>query len=301
MTSRVAILLGRSVWISGSGGWRRRSFDEGSSVTAPAISHLAKYLSEESPARTVLVYEPGEMAHQGVETPNSSRLVFASLAKIRSDHPVVLSERLGWGIEPPEPVQGGAFSTLLHSELIPGLVQLRDACVSGGSRLVAAWPAYTAAAACVKAHAPSQRTRFVVILTPEFNAVAICGGGKRMFKGWVGPMSEKDWRTFSTLIGDFEARSSPSMAEVVLKRGGIAVISDGEPKGMCPIWPEIRASGRLEAVVNIEALAAAAGQIPLGHPANMEAAFPRPLALNRYLAGASLARVARCSVRDASR
>ena len=91
------------------------------------------------------------------------------------------------------------------------------------------------------------------------------------------------------MMGDFEARSSPSMAEVVLKRGGIAVIADGEPKVMCPIWPAIRASGRLEAVVNIEALATGATQIPSGHPANMEAVFPRPLRLNRYLAGVSLA------------
>ena len=106
-----------------------------------------------------------------------------------------------------------------------------------------------------------------------------------MFRAWVGPMSDKEWKAFSTLIGDFEARSSPSMAEVVLRRGGIAVIADGEPKRLCPIWGEINASGRLEAVVSMEALVSAAARIPANHPANLAEAFPRPLCLNRYLVG----------------
>jgi len=155
--------------------------------------------------------------------------------------------------------------------------------------MVAAWSAYTAAVACAKSCAASERTRFVVILTADFAAVATYGGGKRMFKGWVGPLAERDWRTFSSLIGDFEARASPSMAEVVLKRGGIVVIADGEPKGLCPIWSEIRASGRLEAVVNFESLAESARKISPSHPANLEAALTRPLRLDKFLAGTALA------------
>jgi hypothetical protein len=289
MMPRVAILLGRCIWTRGGQGWCRRSFDGGSGITAPAIECLAEILGEESRERTVLVYEPEGIAHQSVEMPRVSRSVFASLAKIRSDHPVVMSERLGWGIEPPEPVQGGAFSTLLHSELTPGLASLRDACTRGRSQLVAAWPAYTAALASMGSCTPSSRAKFVLILTPEFVAVATCGGGRRSFKGWVGPMSDREWKAFSALIGDVEARTSPSMAEVVLRRGGIAVVSDGEPRRLCPLWGEIQASGRLEEVVGMDALASGAARIDANHPANLVEAFPRPFHLDRYLIGAASA------------
>jgi hypothetical protein len=215
------------------------------------------------------------------------RSVFASLARVRSEHAVVTSERLGWGIETPESAQGGTFSTLMHSEIAQGLVSVHEACQRRGSRLVAAWPAYTAALACMRARAPASKARFVLILAHDFVAVATCGGGKRLFRAWVGPMSEKDWKAFSTVIGGFEARTSPSMADAILKRGAIAAISDGEPAKLCPIWGEIRGSGRLETVVEMEALAVGAARIPAGHPANMSEGFPRPRDLDRYLAGAA--------------
>src|SRR5580658_8780388 len=128
MGPRIAILLGRTVWTRVAGDWKRRSFDGGSGMASPAILSRAEFLSGEPPARTVVVFEPEGMAHQAVDTPRVSRSVFATLAKIRNDHPVVMSEHLGWGIEPPESAQGGAFSTLLHSELSPGLIHLREAC-----------------------------------------------------------------------------------------------------------------------------------------------------------------------------
>jgi len=288
MGPRIAILLGRTVWTRSAGNWLRRSFDEGSSMTSSAVLHLADLLSEEAPGRTVVVFEPEGMVHQAVDTPKVSRSTFASLAKIRNDHPVVMSEHLGWGIEPPESIQGGAFSTLLHSELTPGLVYLREACARGGSQLVAAWPAYTAAVACMKSCVPPSNAKSVLILTPDFVAVAMCGVGKHSFKGWVGPMSDRDWKAFTMLIGDFEARSSPPMAEVAPRRGGIAVIADGEPKRMCPIWEEIKASRRLETVVNLDDLAEGATRIRATHPANIAEAFPRALRLDRYLAGGAL-------------
>jgi hypothetical protein len=102
-------------------------------------------------------------------------------------------------------------------------------------------------------------------------------------------MSDKDWKAFAILIGGFEARSAPSMAEIILKRGGIAAISDGDPNSLCPIWAEIRASGRLENVVNFEALAAAAASIPANHPANLVETFPTPRRLDGYLIGTSVA------------
>jgi hypothetical protein len=288
MESRVAILLGRTVWARSGGSWLRRSFGEGAGMTSPAVLHAAEILSGEPPGKTVLIFEPEGMAHQAVDTPKASRSIFASLARVRSEHPVVMSERLGWGIEPPESTQGGAFSTLLHSELAPGLVYLREACIRGGSELAAAWPAYTAAAACMKPCVPPSHARSVLMLTPDFVGVSTCGGGKRSFKGWVGPMSDRDWRAFSMLIGDFEARPSHSMAEAALRRGGIAVIADGEPKGLCPIWGEISASGRLETIVDMDALAESAALIPARHPANLAETFPRALRLDGCLVGGAL-------------
>jgi hypothetical protein len=289
MRTRVAILLGRDVWIRHAGGWRRSSFDGGGGIASPAVSHLAEALSEGAADRTILVYEPEGMAHQSAETPRASRQVFASLARVRSDHPVVMSERLGWGIEPPEPVQGGTFATLLHSELTPGLAQIRDACERSGSRLAAAWPAYTAAIACAGTGGAPTGARLAVILTPNFAAVATCCGGRRSFRSWVGPMSERDWKAFSAVVGDIEARSSLPASAAVPRRGGIAVIADGEPQRLCPVWPEIIASGRLEAVVGMDALAEGALRIGKGHPANLAEAFPRPLELNKCLVGAAAA------------
>jgi hypothetical protein len=288
MGSRVAILLGRTVWVRGGESWLRRSFGEGDGMTSPAVLYAAEILSGEPPGKTVLIFEPEGMAHQAVDTPRVSRSIFASLARVRSEHPVVNSERLGWGIEPPESTLGGAFSTLLHSELAPGLVHLREACIRGGSELAAAWPAYTAAAACVKSCVPPSHARFVLILTPDFVAVSTCGGGKRSFKGWVGPMSDRDWKAFSMLIGDFDARSSHSKTEAALRRGGIAVIADGDPKRLCPAWGEISASGRLETIVDIDALAESAARIPARHPSNLAEAFPRALCLDRCLVGGAL-------------
>jgi len=257
-------------------------------MASSAVLHLAEFLSGEPPGRTVVLFEPEGMVHQAVDTPKVSRSIFASLAKIRNDHPVVMSEHLGWGIEPPESTQGGAFSTLLHSELTPALIHLREACIRGGSRLVAAWPAYTAAIACMRSCVPVSNAKSVLILAPDFVAVAICGWGKRSFRGWVGPMSDRDWKAFAMIIGDFEARSSLSMAEVALRRGGIAMIADGEPKQMCPIWEEIKASGRLETIVSLDDLAEGASRIRGNHPANLAEAFPRALPLDRYLVGGAL-------------
>ncbi len=277
------MLLGRSVWTRDARGWSRASFEEGGVPGSPAIARLADHLSGLPPGRTVVVFEPEGLAHQSVETPRVSRRVFASLERVRAEHPVVASEGLGWAVEHPEPAQGGTYSTLMHSELTPGLVYLCDACARGSSGLAAAWSAYTAAAACLKPRAPAPRARFVLILVPGFVAVAGCAGARRSFRGWPGPMADRDWKAFSALLGDFESRPSPSMADAGLRRGSFTVIADGEPEHVCPLWGEIRATGRLEAVVGLDALAAGASRIPVGHPANLLEAFPRPRQLNRLL------------------
>jgi hypothetical protein len=252
------------------------------------VERLADLLSSATKGNTIIVFEPEGMAHQSVETPKVSRRVFASLERVRNDHPVVASENLGWGIEYPEPSAAGELVTQIHSELTPGLIHLRDACERGGSRLVAAWPAFTAAAACL-GHHPKPKARFMLILTPGFTSVIACGGGKRSFRSWVGPMLDRDWKAFSILIGDFEANPSPSMADGELRRGTFIVIAEDDPKTICPIWGDLCGSGRVEAVMDMEEFASNAARIPIGHPANLVEAFPRPLELDRYLGSIALA------------
>jgi hypothetical protein len=287
MPPGIVILLGRSIWTRDAGGWRRESFDAGPKAAPAAVARLGEILCEGGPRRWTVVFEPESLSHQAVETPKVSRSVFASLAKVRSEFPVVESEALGWGIEIPESTQGDAFSALMHAELTPGLAFLRDACSSVGGRLDAAWPAYTAAVACAQASAPAGRAKFLLIVAPDFVAVATCVPGKRSFKAWIGPLSERDWRGVSLLIGDGEARVSASNADPGLRRGAIAVIAAGDPQSLCPLWGEIHASGRVSSVFGMDALADGAAGIPRSHPANLAEAFPVPRELNRYLAVAT--------------
>jgi len=282
------MLLGRTVWTRGAGGWENRVHNEGDGAAFDAVARLAEFLPEPAADRTVVVFEPAGIDHQAVDMPNVNRAAFASLARVRSDHPAVESGNLGWGIEHPEPGPGGTYSTLIHSEVTPGLLLLRDACARTGGRLSAAWPAFTVAVTLARPGASAMRAKTVLILTPEYSAVAVFGGGKRSFKGWVGPMSERDWKTLSAVIGDFEARPSPTMADTGTRRGGIFVVAEGEPEGACPFWRELRASGRLEAVVDLDAFAMCAAQIPPTHPANLVEAFPRPCELDGALKAAAL-------------
>jgi len=287
MAPRIVMLLGRGVWTRGPDGWNHESFTGGAAGTAAAAARLAQILSEGSRGKRVVVFEPEEIAHQSVECPRVSRTVFASLAKVRSEFPVVESGLLGWGIEPPEPVQGGGFSSLIHSELTQGVIQARDACTDARSELVAAWSAYTAAAACIRNEQLVVGPKFVLMLLPEFTAVAVCIPGKRSFKAWVGPMTDRDWRAFSALIGDMDTRSSPSMGDGALRRGSIAVIAEGDPGHHCPQWDDIHRSGRVVAELNLDDLARGISRIPRTHPANLVEAFPRKRNLDPYLAGAS--------------
>jgi hypothetical protein len=286
MQPDVVLLLGRSIWTRGAGAWRRESFEGGPGGAAAAISRLGELLTERPPGGRSLVFEPEGLAHQSLETPKVGRSVFASLARVRSEFPVVGSENLGWGIEEPEATPAGGFSTLLHSELTPGLVRLRDECARGGCRIDAAWSAYTAAVACAKAGIPAGRARFLIILAAEFVAVATRTAGKRSFRAWTGPMSERDWKAFAALIGDSDARSSGSIGDPGMRRGGIAVIAEGEPKRLCPFWGELHASGRVAAVMDFDALASGVARIPRRHPSNLAEAFPRALNLDWYVASA---------------
>jgi len=78
------------------------------------------------------------------------------------------------------------------------------------------------------------------------------------------------------------------MAEGGLRRGSITVVAECEPEKICPIWKDLQATGRVEAVVGLEALAMGAAGIPVGHPANLTEAFPRARDLNRVLGGIAI-------------
>jgi hypothetical protein len=88
------------------------------------------------------------------------------------------------------------------------------------------------------------------------------------------------------LIGDSDARSSGSIGDPGMRRGGIAVIAEGEPKRLCPLWGELHGSGRVAAVMDFDALASGVTRIPKRHPANLAEAFPRALNLDWYVASA---------------
>ncbi len=285
MAPGIIIVLGRCVWTFASGSWRRESFEAGPGGTADSFARLEGILSGAPPRRWRLVFEPEALGHHAVETPKVSRSVFASLAKVRSEYPVVESETLAWGIECPESAQGGAYATLLHAEVTPGLARLRDACSRAGSRMEGAWPAYTAAVAAARASVPASNARFLLILADGFSAVATCVAGKRSFRAWVGPMSERDWKAFSSLVGDADTRLSSSMADPSLRRGSLAVIADGEPGELCPLWGELHGSGRVAAVMKMDALAAGVARLPAAHPANLTETFPVPRNLNGLFAG----------------
>lgn len=283
MAPRIAMILGRTIWSRDGGGWRHEALDERAGAAHNSVARFAEVLSAAPAERTIAVFEPDGMAHQTVETPKVNRAAFSTLARVRNEHPVVESENLGWGIEYPDSGPGGTFSTLIHSELTPGLVHVLDTCVRAGCRFSAAWSAYTVAVACTKSGRSASKARYVLILITGFAAIAAFGGGKRSFKTWVGPMTERDWKAFSALLGDFDASMSPSMTEAGLKRGTVLVIADGALETSCPIWKDLRASGRVEAVVDLEVFALTAARIPVTHPANLIEAFPRPRELDRLL------------------
>ncbi len=283
----MAMLLGRTVWTRADGMWRSEASGAAPEPAVGALPRLAEALSARPGRSVTVVYEPEGMAHQLVETPRVKRTVFASLERMRSEHPVVSSETLGWGIDPPEPGAGGAFYTQLHSEPTPGLIGLRDACSRSGSHLSAAWSAYTVAAGCA-GPLPEASIRYVLLMTRDFSAVACCGA-RRSFRGWTGRMSEKDWRAASVLLGDAEGRPSPSRADAEFRRRSMIVVAAGDPAELCPLWGELRDSGRVEAVLGLEEFAAAAARLPRSHPANLLEGFPRKLSLDGCLAAAGIA------------
>ncbi len=247
------MILGRTVWTRASGAWRPETFPAGNS--REPIARLAEFLSSPPPQRAVAIFEAESMSHQTVETPKVGRAAFASLVRVRDQHPVVESEDLGWGIEHPDPSTGGSFATMIHSELTPGLINLRDACAATKCPLSAAWSAYSVAVACAGPARSSRTARHFVILAPDFVALASIVGGKRYCRTWMGPLHDRDWKVLSGLVGDGDPGTSPSSGDLGARRGGVLVVADGEPDRVCPIWTDLRETGRVEAVLDLDAFA----------------------------------------------
>jgi hypothetical protein len=280
------MILGRTVWTRTSGAWRHETFPAGNS-RAP-IARLSEILSSPPPQRAVVIFEAESVSHQAVETPKVSRAAFASLVRVRDQHPVVESEDLGWGMEPPDKAPGGSFSTMIHAELTPGLVRLQDACAGARCPLAAAWSAYTVAAACAGPGRSPRTARHVLILAPDFVALASIGGGKRYCRTWMGPLNDRDWKALAGLVGDGEPGPSTGSGDPGVRRGGVVVVAEGEPDRLCPIWSALRETGRVEAILDLDAFALKAARIPVAHPANLVEAFPRPRELDRLLAGSAV-------------
>jgi hypothetical protein len=290
------MLLGGGVWARRDGAWRCEAGSEPGGQAAHASAGLAAAVSAAAREQAVVVFEPEGLAHQRVETPRVGRRVFASLERVRREYPVVESEGLGWGMEPPEPAPGGAYSTLLHFELAPGLARVREACLGAGSRLTAAWSLFTAASACLRPDRGRPRARIVLVLVPDFAAVAVCGP-RRSFKSWTGAISDREWQGIQALIAGGEL---PQQSLAESGRAGVTVVSEGEACRLCPFWKELRDAGRIESELGLDALAAGAQALPPGHPANLAEPFPEPRDLSPLLVGAGLAGLAAAAALGAS-
>lgn len=282
------MILGRTVWKRDSSVWRIEQFDSGGESVIDTMARVGELTAESTSTRTSVVFEPEGMAHELLETPNVGRAVFATLARVRNEHPVVTSTNLGWGIEIPGQAANGTYSTIIHSEMAPCLVHLKCSCTKSRCRLLAAWSAYTVIEVVVRSRLASFRARRGIVITAGFVAVASCNSARRSFRTWVGKMSERDWKAFSALVADSEARPSAALGDLESRRSGIVVISDGDPSQSCPIWSELSASGRVKAVIGIGEFAECAAKVPVGHPGNLLEGFPTPLLLDPYLVAVAI-------------
>lgn len=285
MAPRVAMLLGRTVWIREGGRWNAEAFPAGP-AREPA-ARLAEALSAAPALHTVVVFEPESLSHQPVESPKVDRAGFASLARVRREHPVVEAEDLGWGIEPPETSAGGACATVIHAELTQGLVLIRDALAEVRCPFTGAWSLPTVATALVRARG-ARTCRWALLATPDYVAVVSLAGPRRLYRSWTGSFSERDGKSLLGVLGEGKGTLASATGGAP-GRGPIVAVVVGEPEKIIPAWPELRESGRLEAVLDLDALAFAAARLSRRHPGNLLEAFPRPHSLDPLLAGAALA------------
>jgi hypothetical protein len=286
-----ALILGRTVWKRAPNGRFIEQNDAGAASNSGLLARMGDAISTNPSMRTVVVFEPEGISHELVEMPKVDRTVFASLERIRSEHPVVASENLGWGIEIPEPITGGAYSTLIHSEMVSGLAHLKSECTQSKRQMLAAWSAYTVIEAIVRSGKLAPKPTKGIILTSGYVAVANCNAARRSFRAWVGPMSDRDWKVFSALIGDSGTKPSSSAADIECRSSSIVVVSDGDPAQNCPFWEDLHRTGRVELVMGVDRFAECAATIPINHPGNLLLIFPKQRIIDRYLLAAAVAGV----------
>ncbi|HZZ19812.1 MAG TPA: hypothetical protein VFE25_10605 [Opitutaceae bacterium] len=271
MRPEIIMVLGRLVWRRAEGGWYQQApQDSGASVAA----YVHDCIGRSSGRRVALVYEPEGMGHQEVECPKASRAVFSSISRIRAEFPVVVSEDLGWGMEPPVPVAGGSYSTLIHYELGRGLAQL-SADSESGPELVAAWSVFTLAESFLAGRGSGDAS--LLMLLPGFTAFAGGTLGRRSLRVWPQPMSERDWRAL-VFMAVGQAGSGDSRRSV-----SVSVVTEGNPEDNCPCWDEIRNSSRVECLVGLDEFAGCAARMPTNHSANLVLGFPAKMNLDPAL------------------
>lgn len=276
------MLLGRSAWTREPGGWSCLAADD------RGTEALLRGLRRPHTGRTVLVFEPRGMAHPSVETPRVSRKVFATLSRVRSEHPVVCSDTLAWGMEAPETGASGSFETLIHYEMTPGLARVMDD-EAGAVPVDAAWSAFTAAADLARVNAGGA-VQSVLFVVPGFVAVA-CLGGRRSFRVWTDPVQERDWSVILGALGILEHEGGEPAREGRGRVGAFAAVVHGDPAGVCPHWDRICSSPKLASVFGLDEMADRAAALDPRHPANLARTFPAPRDLNRALACALAATV----------
>jgi hypothetical protein len=276
------MVLGRTLWTRGATSWTPESLEASSAPELGIIARLRDILSTGQSKRVILIFEPEGMAHEVVETPKVGRAVFSTLSRIRSRYPVVLSDNLGWGIEAPEPDSSGIYSTLLHSELVPGLVYLRGRREDKRTHLACAWSIYTASAACLRSFPGARDAKHVVVLLPGFSAISSHEITKRSCRTWPDTMTERDWRTLQGILC-LGVTGSVTSQIGASRQSGVVVISEGSLDRLCPFWDDLRKSGRISAMLNLDDLSSAVRRIPRGSDANLAGSFPDPLRLDPIL------------------
>jgi hypothetical protein len=128
----------------------------------------------------------------------------------------------------------------------------------------------------------------VLLLTPGYVAVSSLGSAKRSFRSWTGNLGERDGKILSGIFREADGALAP-MGAGTARRGGIIAVVAGEPERIFPGWMELHDSGRVEAVLDLDALALEATRLPRRHPSNLLEAFPNPRSLDPLLAGVALA------------
>jgi len=282
MSNRVFIILGGTLWRRSDGDWLREAGASVPGCAADPITRLCEIIRTEPPDPVSVVYEPTGMTHLAVETPNADRRTFASVARIREEHPVVVSEQLAWSIERPWPASGGTFWTLLHGESEPGLSEIHATC-SVRRIPLDAWPAYTVVNAALASSAGGLSVQGMVLVAPGFLA-GIRVGSKPAFKCWTVPPSERELVDLDAFASETGFAGLAGTQPSARGRPRLAVFDGGESGLLGVIERRFTASAVFVARLQWDDLARAVASLRNSHPANLARSFPRTFSISRLCA-----------------